>query len=165
MNYDHLNTVYEFFRKDVLPNLTHSFNVDSFNRYLNLFSFLPSGKWLRDIEKAKLSRIDFAVDCKKLVRELKDKCVAYNTPIKPEDGRQRIIYQISPTLHIEVTVWIWMEQKDYSNMPRVLAAYNDEQEFLRWVDDIYKRMRKRGNTEDVNNPGFADTIKSMVNPS
>jgi phosphoglycolate phosphatase-like HAD superfamily hydrolase len=165
MNYDHLNTVYEFWRKDILPHLSHSFNVDSFNEYLKRFAFLPSGKWLRDMEKIKLNRIGFAVDCKKLVKELKDKCVAYNAPMKPEDGLQRIIYQISPTLHIEVAVWIWMEQKELQQYASVFAAYNDEQEFLEWVDDIYKRMRKKGNTEDTAAPGFAELVKSLHKPS
>jgi hypothetical protein len=165
MNYDHLNNVYDFWRKDVLPSLSHNFNVDSFNDYLKRFAFLPSGKWLRDMEKVKLNRIGFAVDCKKLVKEFKEKCVAYNAPMKPEDGLQRIIYQISPTLHLEVAVWIWMENKEIQQYASVFACYHNEKEFLDFVDDLYKRMRKKGNTEDVTNPGFADIVKNLTKPS
>ncbi len=159
MNYDHLNTVYDFWRKDILPHLSHAFNVDSFNDYLKRFAFLPSGKWLRDMEKVKLNRIGFAVDCKKLVKELRDKCVAYNAPVKPEDGLQRVIYQISPTLHIEVSLWIWMENKELQQYASAFAAYHDEEEFRVFVDDLYKRLRKIGNTEQVDNPGFAEMLK------
>ncbi len=165
MNYDHLNQVYDFWRKDVLPNLSHNFNVDSFNDYLKRFAYLPSGKWLKDMEKVKLNRIGFAVDIKKIVKELKDKCVSYNAPMKPEDGLQRFIYQVSPTLHLEVALWIWVENKELQQYASVFAAYHDEQEFLDFVDDLYKRMRKKGNTEEVINPGFADIIKNMGKPA
>lgn len=159
MNYDHLNTVYDFWRKDILPNLTHTFTVDSFNEYLKRFSFLPSGKWLRDMEKVKLNRIGFAIDCKKFSKEYKDYCVAYNAPVKPDDGLQRIIYQISPTLHVEMAMWIWVEHKELQQYGGIFACYNDEQEFLNFVDELYRKMRKKGNTEDTNNPGFAEFLK------
>ena len=159
MNYDHLNNVYEFWRKDMLPNLTHVFTVDSFNEYLKRFAFCPSGKWLLDMEKVKLNRIGFAVDCKKFVKEYKECCVAYNAPVKPEDGLQRIIYQISPTLHGEIAVWIWMENKELQQYGGIFACYHDEAEFLEFVDELYRNMRKKGNTEDVANPGFSGFLK------
>lgn len=117
------------------------------------------------MDKVKLNRIGFAVDCKKFVEELKSKCVAYNAPMKPEDGLQRIIYQISPTLHLEVAVWIWVENKELQQYASVFAAYHDEEEFLKFVDDIYKRLRKTGNTEAVDKPGFAEMMSEMVKPS
>ena len=155
MNFDHLNTVYDFWRKDILPNLIHVFTVDSFNEYLKRFAFCPSGKWLRDMEKVKLNRIGFAVDCKKFAKEYKDSCVAYNAPVKPEDGLQRIIYQISPTLHVEMALWAWVENKELQQYGGIFACYNNEQEFLAFVDELYRKMRKKGNTEDSENPGFA----------
>lgn len=159
MNYDHLNSVYEFWRKDILPNLSHAFTVDSFNEYLKRFAYCPSGKWLRDMERVKLNRIGFAVDCEKFAKKYKDCCVAYNAPVKPEDGLQRIIYQISPTLHVEMAVWIWMENKELQQYGGIFACYHDEQEFLVFVDELYKKMRKKGNTEDAENPGFASFLK------
>ena len=155
MNFDHLNTVYDFWRKDILPNLSHNFTVDSFNEYLKRFAFLPSGKWLKEMDRVKLNRIGFAVDCKKFAKEYKDCCVAYNAPVKPEDGLQRIIYQISPTLHIEIAVWIWMENTELQQYGGIFACYHDETEFLAFVDELYRKMRKKGNTEDVANPGFS----------
>jgi len=160
MNYDHLNNVYEFWRKDILPNLTHAFTVDSFNEYLKRFAFLPSGKWLKEMDRVKLNRIGFAVDSEKFVKKYREYCVAYNAPVKPEDGLQRIIYQISPTLHVEIAIWIWMENKELQQYGGIFACYNDEQEFLVFVDELYKKMRKKGNTEDAANPGFAGFLKS-----
>ena len=159
MNYDQLNQVYDFWRKDILPNLSHKFTVDSFNEYLKRFSFLPSGKWLKDMEKVKLNRIGFAVDSKKFAKQYKDCCVAYNAPMKPEDGLQRIIYQISPTLHVESSLWIWIEKNELQQYTSLFAAYHDEEEFLVFVDDLYKKMRKEGNTEDALTKGFAGLLK------
>lgn len=161
MNFDHLNKVYDFWRGDILPNLSHCFTIDSFNEYLKRFSFLPSGKWLKDMEVVKLNRIGFAVDPKKFSKKYKHTCVAYNAPIKPEDGLQRIIYQISPTLHVEMALWIWVEQDELHHYGSIFACYGDEQEFLTFVDDLYKKMRKEGNTEDKQKPsGFAEFLKN-----
>ena len=154
MNYDHLNMGYEFWRKDILPNLTHNFTVDSFHEYLKRFAFCPSGNWLREMERVKLNRVGFAVDSEKFVKKYKNYCVAYNAPVKPEDGLQRIIYQLSPTLHAELALWIWVENKKLQQYATVFVCYNDEQEFLHFVDDLYKKMRKHGDTEDAENPGI-----------
>lgn len=81
--------------------------------------------------------------------------------MKPEDGLQRIIYQISPTLHVELCLWFWVENKELQQYGSVFAACNDESEFLRFVDDLYKKMRKTGDTEDVVSPGFAEALKGL----
>lgn len=159
MNYDHLNTVYDFWRKDVLPNLSHHLSIDSFNEYLKRFSFLPSGKWLQRMELVKLNRIGFAVDCAKFVKKYEPYCVAYNAPVKPEDGLQRIIYQISPTLHLEMTLWIWVENEKLQQYGTIFACYNDEKEFLSFVDGLYAKMRQTGDTTKIETPGFAGFSK------
>lgn len=157
MNFDHLNKVYDFWRGDILPNLSHVYTIDSFNEYLKRFSFLPSGKWLQRMEVVKLNRVGFAVDAKKFTKKYKHVCVAYNAPMKPEDGLQRIIYQISPTLHVEIALWIWVEHDELQQYASLFACYGDEAEFLAFVDDLYKKMRKEGNTEEKSiAPGFGD---------
>ena len=155
MNYDHLNTVYDFWRKNILPNLSHHFAIDSFNEYLKRFAYLPSGKWLKDMEKVKLNRIGFAVDCAKFVKKYDGCCVAYNAPVKQEDGLQRIIYQFSPTLHAEMAVWIWVENEALQQYGTLFACYNDEKEFLALVDFLYREMRQTGDTTKTEKPGFA----------
>ena len=159
MNYNHLNKVYDYWRKDILPNLVHVFTIGSFDDYLKRFSYLPSGKWLRDFEKIKLTRIGFAVDPKRFSKKYKHACVAYNAPVKPEDGLQRIIYQISPTLHIEIAIWIWIEHDIIQSYASAFACYHEEKEFDSFCDEIYK-MRREGNTEEKPTAvGFGELMK------
>lgn len=148
MNYNHLNKVYDYWRKELLPHLTHNFTITSFDDYLKRFSFLPSGKWLKDFEKIKLNRMVFVIDPKKFIKKYKHSCIAYNSPIKPEDGFQRIIYQISPTLHVEIALSIWIEHDNIHSYASVFACYHDEEEYLKFMDDLYSKMKREGNTED-----------------
>lgn len=147
MNYDHLNKIYDYWRKDILPHLVHNFNTTSFEDYLKRFAWLPSGKWIKDGEKVKINRSGFAVDPVRFVKKFKDKCVAYNAPVKPEDGIQRVIYQISPTLHLELALWIWMEYDVMQSYGSVFICYHDEKEYLDFVDELVK-LRRTGNTEE-----------------
>ncbi|HQI46004.1 MAG TPA: hypothetical protein PLC59_08100 [Bacteroidales bacterium] len=155
MNYDHLNTVFEYWRKDILPYLSNRFTVESFQEYLKRFSFCPSGKWLRDMEKVKFNRLGFAIEIEKFVKKYKDFCVTYNVTTKPEEGAQRMIYQLSPTFHVELVLWAWIENKELQKYGTIFTCYNEEQAFIDFVDELYKKMRKTGNTENNENPGFA----------
>lgn len=147
MNYDHLNQVYDYWRKDIFPHLEHHFHAVSFEDYLKRFAYLPSGKWIRDSETVKLSRVGFAIDPKKFVTKYKAHCVTYNAPAKPEEGVQRVIYQMSPTLHLEMAVWIWVEHDNLQAYSSVFICYNDRAEYTKFMDELYK-IRRTGNTED-----------------
>lgn len=158
MNYDHLNTIHNYWRKKVFPNLVHSLTVSSFDDYLKKFSWLPSGKWLRDFDGVKLSRVPFAIDPEKFTKAYKDNCVSYNAPSRPEDGFQRVIYQFSPTLHAEVAFWTWVENDELQAYGMMFLCYRNEEEMLNFVDAIYK-LRREGNTEtDRKEGGFAAFI-------
>ena len=165
MNYDDLNKIYMYWRKKIAPNLEHRLTVSSFDDYLKKFSFLPSGKWLKDFDSVKLTRNLFAVDPEKLAKKYKDCCVAYNAPSKPEDGVQRVIYQISPTLHMEAALWIWVEQEELNSYAGVFICYRNDEEYHEVMDELYK-MRKEGKTDERRkNPGFADFLdKSETHP-
>jgi hypothetical protein len=159
MNYDELNKIYNYWRKKIVPYLDHKLTVSSFDAYLKKFSFLPSGKWLKDFDSVKLNRNLFAVDPEKLVKKYKDSCVAYNAPSKPEDGVQRVIYQISPTLHMEAAFWIWVEQEELNSYAGVFICYHDDDEYLSVLDDLYK-MRKEGKTDErKKKAGFANFLE------
>ena len=154
MNYDNLNKIHEFWRKTVLPRLKHIQNISSFDDYLKRFSFLPSGKWLQDGEKIKLARVAFAIDMDKFTEEYAKNCVAYNSPSKTEDGFQRAVYQISPTLHVESAFWIWMENDKVQSYMTAFCCYHDEKEYFKFMDALYE-IRMQGNTEDTKKPpGF-----------
>ena len=154
MNYDHCNQVHEFWRKKIFPHLVHVHTSTSFDDYLRKFSFLPSGKWIKDLEKLKLTRVPFAVDPEALVKKYKDACVTYNAPLKAEDGVQRVIYQISPTLHLEAAFWVWIENKILQSYASILICYHEEEEYLKFVDEMWT-IRREGNTEDKPTlPGF-----------
>ena len=160
MNYDHLNQVYDYWRKDIRPYLSHNFTVTSFDDYLKRFAYLPSGHWLREMELVRLNRLGFAIDPEKFVKRYKDACISYNAPMKPEDGIQRIIYQLSPTLHVEMALWVWMEQEVVQSYGSVFACYHVEEEFAKFTDELYHKMLKKGNTEDKRKPaGFADFLR------
>lgn len=154
MNYDHLNQVHEYWRNDIFPHLTHKYTVASFDDYLKKFSQIPSGKWIYDMEKVKIGRVLFAVIPVELVTKYKKYCVTYNAPNKPEEGLQRVIYQMSPTLHFEAAIWVWIEQKIVNSYAMAFACYHDEKEYLEFTDELYK-IRRVGNTEDKIHAGFA----------
>ena len=151
MNYTHLNKVFDYYRKNLIPFFNHHQTVISFDEYLKRFSFLPSGKWLRDYECIKLSRIPFLIDPIRFVEKYEEYCVTYNAPVKPEDGIQRVVYQLSPTLHFEAAFWIWIENEEVNAYTSVFVCYHNEREYLKFLDGIYK-LRQEGNTEDNKRP-------------
>lgn len=148
MNYNHLNKVFSYWRKKILPHLTHNFTVLSFDDYIKKFSFLPSGKWIHDMEKFKLSRIGFAIDPEKFIKKYENCCVTYNAPARLEDGLQRIIYQIFPTLHVELGLWVWIEHDNIQSYGSLLTCYHNEEEYAKFVDEIYNKMKREGDTEE-----------------
>ena len=167
MNYDHSNKVHVFWRENILPHLAHRFTVQSFDDYLKKFSFLPSGKWLKDFDNVNVARVVFAMDPEKLVRKYTKQCIAHNFPAKPEDGMQRVIYQLSPTLHMEVAIWVWVEHEELNSYAAAFICYHNNAEYLKVLDDMYE-MRRTGNTEDkIAKAGFADFLRdnaSLVRP-
>jgi len=164
MNYNHLNQVHDYWRNDIFPHLVHKYSVASFDDYLRKFSFLPSGKWIRDLEKVKVARIPFAVIPTEFVKKYKPFCLTYNTTAKPEEGFQRAVYQISPTLHFEVAFFIWIEHKLVQSYAMLFVCYHDEKEYLEFVDNLYK-IRREGDTEDKPLPaGFAGLSPALVPP-
>ena len=154
MNYDHCNKVHEYWIEKIFPHLVHNYSASSFDSYLKAFSFLPSGKWIHDLEKIKFSRVAFAVDPEQLVSKYKKYCVTYNAPIRPEDGVQRVIYQVSPTLHFESAFWVWVEHDRVNAYASVFVCFNDEKEYLEVLKDLWQ-FKQQGNTEERTiPPGF-----------
>jgi hypothetical protein len=149
MNYDQLNQIHDYWYEDVAPHLVHQYTVTSFDDYLRKFSFLPSGKWLHDMENLKLRRIIFLVDPIKFAKKYKEFCVTYNAPVKAEDGFQRVIYQLSPTMHIEAAFYVWIEHKIVQSYVTPFVCHNVgvEKEYATLIKDLYK-IRREGNTED-----------------
>lgn len=158
MNYNDLNKMYDFWRKTILPRLKHVQNIISFDDYLKKFAYLPSGKWLKDAEKIKLARVPFAINMDNFTEKYVKECVAYNSPSKPEDGFQRAVYQISPTLHMEAAFWVWVENDQVQSYMTAFCCYHDEKEYLKFLDGLYE-LRMEGNTEDSKKPkGFAEGV-------
>jgi hypothetical protein len=114
---------------------------------------------LQTLEKVKLAKTIFLVDPKKFVKKYKDVCITYNAPSRPEDGFQRIIYQISPTLHVEAALWLWIEHEILQAYILTFSCYHEEIEYLEFLDEIYK-MRREGNTEEKAPGGFAEFVKT-----
>lgn len=149
MNYDNLNQVHEYWAAEIFPHLQHQMAITSFDDYLKKISFLPSFKWIRDFDSIKLLRVPFVVDPSAFAKQYKKHCVAYCCPSKPEDGLHRIIYQISPTLHIEGGVWIWIEaDKQIHSYLSMFACFQEEKEVIKFFESIYP-LRRTGDTEDT----------------
>lgn len=154
MNYDYINQIHDYWMSDIFPHLVHRYTTVSFEDYLRRISFLPSCKWIRKMEKVKIARVPFAVIPHDFVKKYKDCCVTYNAPTKPDEGLQRIIYQFSPTLHLEASLWIWIENKILQSYVMMTVCYHEEKEYLAFIDDLYT-IRREGNTEDkMNLTGF-----------
>lgn len=109
------------------------------------------------MEKIKITRVMFPIDPEKLVKEFAKQCVTYNSPLKPDEGMQRVIYQHSPTLHFEAAFWAWVEHEIVQSYASLIVCYNDEREFDNFLEIMWK-MRREGNTEDKPLPtGFNPT--------
>lgn len=155
MNYEHLTKMHNRWKDDFFPYIDHSITVTSFDDYLKKMSFLPPCKWLRDLDQIKILRIQFACDPSKFAKHYQEKCVAYCSPARQEDGFQRIIYQISPTLHVEAAYWSWVENENAQAHLTLMAYFHDTKEFTEFLDTVYE-FRCTGNTEDKPTPtGFA----------
>lgn len=153
MNYDHLNEINSFWLKEIFPNLQHHITVNSFDDYLKKFSFLPSGKWLRDFEHVKVLRMPFVVDPSGFTKNYKKNCVAYCCPTKPDEGFVRIIYQISPTLHLESMFCSWIENKQLQSYMSMVACFKDEKELLHFLKEV-EPLHRKGDTEELQARGL-----------
>jgi len=147
MNYDNFNDVFNYYNKNIFPYVSHNFPAISFDDYIRRFSYLSCGKWIRDMETLKISRVVIGIDPKKLAKKFRHKCVTYNFTTKPEEGYQRIIYQYSPTLHFEMTIWIWPEHNKINSYGFLIVCYNDIVEYKKFIKTIWK-MRLTGNTDE-----------------
>ena len=157
MNYNHLHKIHSYWNKEIFPHFSHHYTAISFDDYLRRFAYLPSGKWLKNMDKIKICRIPIAVDSKKFVKKYKEFCVTYNAPVKVEDGLQRVIYQLSPTLHFEAAFWVWIEHEEIQSYVTVFVCYHDVVEYLNLMDELWK-LKLEGNTEEKPlPPGFGIT--------
>jgi hypothetical protein len=158
MNYDNQTKIHDYWWNKILPHFTHKFTAITFDDYLRRFSFLPSGKWLKEMESVRITRVYFQIDPEPFVKEYAKYCVTNNAPTKPEDGLQRVIYQLSPTLHFEASFWVWVEHEKVHAYASVLTCYHSEKEYRKFVDDLYK-FKCEGNTEDKpEKPGFGGMV-------
>lgn len=151
MNYDHVNKTYEYWMK-LRPLLTQRFQVSSFDDYLKKLSFCKSYKWLRDMETVKIARPPLAIDPEGFLELHKDKCIAFLPPLRPEDGMGRIIFQISPTLHVETVVLAWVENNTLQSYLALVICHRDDEELFSFLASL-NHLRRSGNTEE-RNTGF-----------
>lgn len=155
MNYDYLNKIHEHWINDIFPHLSHHMTVNSFDDYLKKISFLKCGKWLKDFDDVKLIRVPFTCDPAEFTSQLKDHCVAYCCPTKPEDGMHRIIYQISPTLHVEAALTMWVEREELQSFISMFICFQNEKELKKFLDKMYKIKRSGDTSDKSDKSGFA----------
>ena len=147
MNYDQVNRVYAHLRDDLLPHLSHNQTVSGFEDYIKRFSYLPSGKWIRDLEWVKFVQLSFVVDSKKFAEKYRDKCVVHNSPIQPNEGLQHAIYQFSPKVHASAGFWAWIEHDNLFYYTSLFFCIGDKKEFDDLVAELWE-IHQEGNTEE-----------------
>ena len=161
MNYNHLNKISEYVQTNLLPHFESRLTVQSFEDYLKRFSGIPRGRWMRDLDSLQISRTIFAVDPSALAEQYKPHCVAHLTPMKPDEGAHRVIYQMSPTLHFEMAVLLWVEHDVVNSFASVTACYKNMKEYLEFCSEIWK-LRRTGNTADAASPVGFMTVPTLL---
>ena len=159
MNYEYNNRIHKYWIEEVFPYLQHHITVGSFDDYLKRISFLPCGKWLKEFSSVKLLRLPLLIDPAAFVKTYEEHCVTYCCPTKPEDSFQRIIYQMSPTLHMEVALYAFMEKENIQTYATMFICFENKEELLKFLDAAYL-MRRKGNTDDLNKAGFAGMARA-----
>ncbi len=99
------------------------------------------------MEKVKVTRVTFGIQPEWLAKKFADNCITYNSPAKPEEGVQRVIYQYSPTLHFEAAYWLWVEHEEVQSYASIFVCFHEKDEFNKLIDLLWKN-RTEGNTED-----------------
>jgi hypothetical protein len=153
MNYDHLNLITDYWKKNIFPNLTQHMVINSFDDYLKRMAYLPSCKWLSEFKSIKVLRSPSVVDPIAFTSRYKDKCLTFCCPVNPEGGFQTVVYQISPTLHLETNLMMWIERDEVKSYSSILACFRENDEFVEFLEDI-KDIRKIGDTDKETRGGF-----------
>lgn len=152
MNYDHFDQVHTYWINKIFPNLEHNMTITSFDDYLRQVSSLPSFTWLKEARDISIIRLHLCIDPAEFTKQYKKHCVTYACPSKPEDGMHRIIYQISPTIHIEAALFIWVEKKKRQSYLSMFICYKDKKELIKFLEEIYP-LRRTGDTSDASKEG------------
>ena len=160
MNYDYLNQTHDYWIKNIFPNLHHHLTITSFDDYLKRMSFLPCGKWLQNLDSVQIIRIPFVVDPILFTSKYKSHCVTYCCPAKPEDGIHRIIYQMSPMLHVEAALWAYSERKQVHFHISLFVCFHNKQEIIKLFEEITP-MRRSGDTEDMSGTSGFGAFKTI----
>lgn len=127
--------------------------INTFSDYINRFAEIPSGKWIRDHEKFNIVRVHSFVDPIKFLKHFEKKCVTYYTPPKVEEGPYKIIVQVSPTLHVESTLWMWIEREELQSYLSLVVCFHKEAEYAKFLD-IIAEFVMTGDTEKPTSGGF-----------
>ena len=146
MNYDHLNLTFDYWLK-IRSSLSTKLQVNSFDDYLKKLSFLKSYKWLRDMESIKIARPPLALDPEAFIKLYGNKCIAVHVPGRPEEGMMRAIFQISTTLHVEVSLMVWIENNKLNSYIALVICHRDDDELFEFLK-IIKPLQRKGNTEE-----------------
>ncbi len=153
MNYDHLNQTYDYWAEKIRPHLTARMQVASFEDYLKKFTFTKSGRWIRDAECVRFTRPPAAIDPELFVKKYSDNCVAIIPPMHPTEGLGRVIFQLSPTLHLESMTTAWVENNELQSYLSMFVCHKTDAEMTELLE-VLSTMRRTGNTEERTGAGF-----------
>ena len=153
MNYDTFNKIQTFWRSNIFPYLKQHVVINTFSDYITRFAHLPSGKWIKDHEKFNIVRVHMFIDPVKYLKHFEKKCVTFYTPPKVEEGSYKIIHQISPTLHVESTLWMWVEREEIQSYLSLVACLHKDSEYVKFLD-VIDEFAMTGDTEKPITNGF-----------
>jgi len=160
MNFDHCNKTYEYIKTKLFPHVTIRANFIKFEDYLTAFSELPSGKWLRNEKSVILMRTHFLMNTEEFAKDYAKYCVSfYFIGDDPTKITYRIIYQVSPELHLEVFVFTWMEKETVFSFAIANVVMKYSNKFIDFLKTLEK-YKLTGNTSDASPlPGFLQQPK------
>jgi hypothetical protein len=155
MNYDHINKMQSYWESDVLPHLIQRINCLSFGEYIERFSRVSSGRWIRDLQSGGLnaSRSFSNYDCGKYLQHFKNQCVTHFPSEKQEEGIHKFVHQMSATLHITSVAWFWIEREELQAHLSLFSFYNDFEEYKEFLK-LIEPFKLAGDTGKPGSGGF-----------
>lgn len=153
MNFTQINDVGNFINKH-LKYLHNHITCKSMDDYLNEIHFLKKFAWLKECHTVMRSHALYKTE--DFLKRFEKKCVSVYSPRTPEDGILKIIYQISPTIHLEASLFAWFEVNEVYSYIYFVAMFNNINEYIELLDSI-KDIQQFGQTGE-NKLGFSNRL-------
>jgi hypothetical protein len=147
MNYDQVNKLSDYILDEVIPllHITHSYT--GFGEYVDSFRRTKSGRWMKKYSIIPLFPATYCVNTVEFLTRFNKQMVCFYGNERPEDGMLGLIFQFTPTLHMNGKLYIWFEHEKVNSYIAPQILFDDIKEYLKFVNDN-KDLKMLGNTQD-----------------